>query len=276
MPVVRAEPPIVAAEVAGSVSDRMLMDALFTGKARLTDSVEQHMSPPLPTIGSAEDARRGGRAARDGRRRARPGGRQAGRRTHPGRPARPPRARLRPHPDRAAPPDRAGPPDTPLSESADPVCLSLTTGSQLSDDPGGGGSGMWDFLAQERREHPVQRVPARAAWCSKPFSSRPSSPSRWQSWSCAPLGWSASRTHCPRSGSPCRLSRCSGLLLPIPGIGATTAVVAVTFYAVLPVLRNAVVGLAGRRQDAAGVRARHGHGRRSARWCGSGSRSPGR
>jgi len=57
MPVVRAEPPIVAAEVAGSVSERTLLDALFTGKARLTDPVEQHMSPPLPTIGSTEDAR---------------------------------------------------------------------------------------------------------------------------------------------------------------------------------------------------------------------------
>ena len=56
MPVVRAEPPIVAAEVAGSVSERTLLDALFAGHARLTDRVEDHMSPPLPTIGSTEDA----------------------------------------------------------------------------------------------------------------------------------------------------------------------------------------------------------------------------
>ena len=49
MPVVRAEPPVMAAEVAGSVSDRELLDALFAGDARLTDSVEQHMSAPLPT-----------------------------------------------------------------------------------------------------------------------------------------------------------------------------------------------------------------------------------
>src|SRR3954462_8563312 len=56
MPVVRAEPPIVAAEVAGSVSERTLLDALFTGAAHLTDSVEDHMSPPLPTIGSSESA----------------------------------------------------------------------------------------------------------------------------------------------------------------------------------------------------------------------------
>ena len=54
MPVVRAEPPVVAAEVAGSVSERDLLDALFTGKAKLTDAVEQHMSASLPTIGSTE------------------------------------------------------------------------------------------------------------------------------------------------------------------------------------------------------------------------------
>ncbi|EON22916.1 cystathionine beta-synthase [Nocardioides sp. CF8] len=57
MPVVRAEPPIVAAEVAGSVSERTLLDALFAGSAKLTDPVEQHMSAPLPTIGSTSGAR---------------------------------------------------------------------------------------------------------------------------------------------------------------------------------------------------------------------------
>jgi cystathionine beta-synthase len=57
MPVVRAEPPIVAAEVAGSVSERTLLDALYAGNAKLTDQVEAHMSPPLPTIGSTEAAR---------------------------------------------------------------------------------------------------------------------------------------------------------------------------------------------------------------------------
>ncbi|MCW2781017.1 MAG: cystathionine beta-synthase [Marmoricola sp.] len=51
MPVVRAEPPIMAAEVAGSVSERVLLDALYAGKARLADPVEDHMSAPLPAIG---------------------------------------------------------------------------------------------------------------------------------------------------------------------------------------------------------------------------------
>jgi cystathionine beta-synthase len=54
MPVVRAEPPVMAAEVAGSVSERALLDALFAGHAKLADQVEAHMSPPLPTIGATE------------------------------------------------------------------------------------------------------------------------------------------------------------------------------------------------------------------------------
>jgi cystathionine beta-synthase len=54
MPVVRAEPPIVAAEVAGSVSERKLLDALFSGTARLVDRVDQHMDEPLPTVGTNE------------------------------------------------------------------------------------------------------------------------------------------------------------------------------------------------------------------------------
>ena len=54
MPVVRAEPPIVAAEVAGSVSERKLLDALFSGHAKLIDRVEKHMDDPLPTLGANE------------------------------------------------------------------------------------------------------------------------------------------------------------------------------------------------------------------------------
>ncbi|RNM12949.1 cystathionine beta-synthase [Nocardioides pocheonensis] len=54
MPVVRAEPPIMAAEVAGSVSERALLDELFAGKAKLADQVEAHMEQPLPTIGASE------------------------------------------------------------------------------------------------------------------------------------------------------------------------------------------------------------------------------
>ena len=52
MPVVLAEPPIMAAEVAGSVSERRLLDALYAGEARLADQVELHMDEPLPTVGA--------------------------------------------------------------------------------------------------------------------------------------------------------------------------------------------------------------------------------
>ncbi len=56
MPVVMAEPPIVAAEVAGSVSVSALLDALYTGHAKLNDPVGDHMSPAMPTIGATESA----------------------------------------------------------------------------------------------------------------------------------------------------------------------------------------------------------------------------
>jgi cystathionine beta-synthase len=54
MPVVRAEPPVMAAEVMGSVVERDLLDALFNGRARLADPLERHMSAPLPLVGSGE------------------------------------------------------------------------------------------------------------------------------------------------------------------------------------------------------------------------------
>jgi cystathionine beta-synthase len=54
MPVVGAEPPVMAGEVAGSVSERELLSAVFEGRAKLADAVAQHMSPPLPLIGSGE------------------------------------------------------------------------------------------------------------------------------------------------------------------------------------------------------------------------------
>ena len=58
MPVVQAEPPVMAAEVVGSVVERDLMDALFSGHARLADRVEQHMSSTLPVLGAGEAVER--------------------------------------------------------------------------------------------------------------------------------------------------------------------------------------------------------------------------
>ncbi|HUB57626.1 MAG TPA: cystathionine beta-synthase [Mycobacterium sp.] len=54
MPVVGAEPPVMAGEVAGSVSERELLSAVFEGRANLADAVGMHMSPPLPIIGAGE------------------------------------------------------------------------------------------------------------------------------------------------------------------------------------------------------------------------------
>jgi cystathionine beta-synthase len=54
MPVVGAEPPVMAGEVAGSVSERELLSAVFEGRANLADAVGLHMSPALPMIGVGE------------------------------------------------------------------------------------------------------------------------------------------------------------------------------------------------------------------------------
>ncbi len=54
VPVVRAEPPVMAAEVVGSVVERDLLDALFSGAAKLSDTVDAHMSAALPIVGAGE------------------------------------------------------------------------------------------------------------------------------------------------------------------------------------------------------------------------------
>ena len=54
MPIVKAEPPVTAGEVIGSVSERDLLEALFAGSAVLADALEPHMSASLPIIGSGE------------------------------------------------------------------------------------------------------------------------------------------------------------------------------------------------------------------------------
>ncbi|GIM84841.1 cystathionine beta-synthase [Salinispora arenicola] len=54
LPVLKAEPPVVTGEVAGSVAERDLLDALFTGQAQLHDTIERHMAAPLPMIGGGQ------------------------------------------------------------------------------------------------------------------------------------------------------------------------------------------------------------------------------
>ncbi|WP_007508617.1 cystathionine beta-synthase [Pseudofrankia saprophytica] len=54
MPVVRHEPPLRAAEVAGAVLERELLAAVFADRAAVDAPVSAHMSAPLPTIGAGE------------------------------------------------------------------------------------------------------------------------------------------------------------------------------------------------------------------------------
>jgi cystathionine beta-synthase len=54
LPVLKAEPPVVTGEVAGSISERALLDALFSGQANLHDMVEAQMAEPLPVIGGGQ------------------------------------------------------------------------------------------------------------------------------------------------------------------------------------------------------------------------------
>jgi cystathionine beta-synthase len=54
LPVLKAEPPVVTGEVAGSIAERDLLDALFSGQLHLHDMVERHMGPVLPVIGGGQ------------------------------------------------------------------------------------------------------------------------------------------------------------------------------------------------------------------------------
>ncbi len=54
MPVVRHEPPLRAAEVAGSVIERHLLAAVFADRSAVDSPVSDHLSPPLPMVGVGE------------------------------------------------------------------------------------------------------------------------------------------------------------------------------------------------------------------------------
>lgn len=54
LPVMKEEPPVMAAEVVGSIAERDVLDSLFEGRAQLPDPVEGHMHRPLPTVGTGE------------------------------------------------------------------------------------------------------------------------------------------------------------------------------------------------------------------------------
>jgi cystathionine beta-synthase len=54
LPVVKEEPPVMAAEVVGSVAERELLDAVFRDRAALDSPISEHLSPALPTAGIGE------------------------------------------------------------------------------------------------------------------------------------------------------------------------------------------------------------------------------
>jgi cystathionine beta-synthase len=58
LPVMKEEPPVMVAELVGSVSERDLLDALVAGRAGPKDPVQEHMSVPLPMVGSGEQVSR--------------------------------------------------------------------------------------------------------------------------------------------------------------------------------------------------------------------------
>jgi cystathionine beta-synthase len=58
LPVMKQEPPVMVAEVVGSIVESDLLEALVSSRASTADPVGEHMSPPLPMVGSGEQVSR--------------------------------------------------------------------------------------------------------------------------------------------------------------------------------------------------------------------------
>jgi len=54
LPVLTAEPPVVMGEVAGALDETSLVDAVFSGRAAMSDPVAKHIGDALPLIGVNE------------------------------------------------------------------------------------------------------------------------------------------------------------------------------------------------------------------------------
>jgi cystathionine beta-synthase len=52
--VLTAEPPVVMGEVAGALDETSLVDAVFSGRAQMTDDIGAHVGAPLQLIGVNE------------------------------------------------------------------------------------------------------------------------------------------------------------------------------------------------------------------------------
>ncbi|MEZ0073411.1 cystathionine beta-synthase [Planotetraspora sp. GP83] len=58
LPVMKEEPPVMAAEVVGSIVERDLLEGLYRGRLHSDDPIGNHMSAPLPMVGSGEPVAR--------------------------------------------------------------------------------------------------------------------------------------------------------------------------------------------------------------------------
>lgn len=54
IPVVKEEPPLMAAEVVGAINERDLLALLAKGQVKSSDAISQTMSSPLPVVGAKE------------------------------------------------------------------------------------------------------------------------------------------------------------------------------------------------------------------------------
>ncbi len=54
MPVLTAEPPVVMGEVIGAIDERSLLEAVFSGGAKMTDAIREFVGQPLGLIGVHE------------------------------------------------------------------------------------------------------------------------------------------------------------------------------------------------------------------------------
>ncbi|MET0353479.1 MAG: pyridoxal-phosphate dependent enzyme, partial [Plantibacter flavus] len=54
LPVLSAEPPVVMGEVVGAIDEASLMDAVFSGAAKMNDAASAFVGDPLPLIGLGE------------------------------------------------------------------------------------------------------------------------------------------------------------------------------------------------------------------------------
>jgi cystathionine beta-synthase len=65
VPVLAAEPPVVMGEVVGSIDERTLVEAVFSGRARLTDPIAEFVAPALGLIGMHESVEAARKALAD-------------------------------------------------------------------------------------------------------------------------------------------------------------------------------------------------------------------